>query len=98
MEDKRKTTLMTIQVSPATRASRGCRTSFANSSGAAPKSKWPANRGGRALGSGSIVDPHGYIVTNDHVIDKADRSYLKLSWNVSLLSIASGNSIEMVRI
>lgn len=33
----------------------------------------------RALGSGFIVDPQGYIVTNDHVIDKADRIYVKLT-------------------
>jgi serine protease Do len=33
----------------------------------------------RALGSGFIVDPRGYIITNDHVIDKADRIFVKLS-------------------
>ena len=33
----------------------------------------------RALGSGFIVDPRGYIITNDHVIDKADHIYVKLS-------------------
>ena len=33
----------------------------------------------RALGSGFIVDPHGYIVTAAHVIEKADRIYVKLS-------------------
>ncbi|MGH9590366.1 MAG: trypsin-like peptidase domain-containing protein [Terracidiphilus sp.] len=32
-----------------------------------------------SLGSGFIVDPSGYIVTNDHVIDHADRIYVKLS-------------------
>ncbi len=32
----------------------------------------------RALGSGFIVDPAGYIVTNNHVIDKADRIFVKL--------------------
>ncbi len=32
-----------------------------------------------ALGSGFIVDPGGYIVTNYHVIDHADRIYVKLS-------------------
>jgi serine protease Do len=33
----------------------------------------------RALGSGYIVDPRGYIITNNHVINDADRIYVKLS-------------------
>ena len=33
----------------------------------------------RALGSGFIVDARGYIVTNNHVVDKADRIYVKLT-------------------
>ena len=32
-----------------------------------------------SLGSGFIVDPKGYIVTNYHVIDKADKIYVKLA-------------------
>jgi serine protease Do len=32
-----------------------------------------------SLGSGFIVDPKGYIVTNDHVVDKADKIFVKLS-------------------
>ena len=32
-----------------------------------------------ALGSGFIVDPRGYIVTNNHVVDKADHIWVKLS-------------------
>ncbi len=39
------------------------------------------NGGGvqESLGSGFIVDSRGYIVTNDHVVDKADKIYVKLS-------------------
>jgi serine protease Do len=32
-----------------------------------------------SLGSGFIVDARGYIITNNHVVDKADRIYVKLS-------------------
>jgi serine protease Do len=32
-----------------------------------------------SLGSGFIVDPRGYIITNDHVIDKADKIWVRLS-------------------
>ena len=32
-----------------------------------------------SLGSGFIVDPRGYIITNNHVIEKADKIYVKLS-------------------
>jgi serine protease Do len=41
----------------------------------------PDDGGGlrQSLGSGFIVDPKGYIVTNNHVVDKADKIYVKLS-------------------
>jgi serine protease Do len=32
-----------------------------------------------SLGSGFIVDPKGYIITNNHVIEKADKIYVKLA-------------------
>ena len=32
-----------------------------------------------SLGSGFVVDPRGYILTNNHVVEKADRIYVKLS-------------------
>ncbi len=44
-----------------------------------PGGQNPEQQEQRALGSGFIVDPHGYIVTNNHVIDKADRIYVKLA-------------------
>jgi len=34
-------------------------------------------RGGSALGSGVVVDKAGYILTNNHVVDKADRIQVK---------------------
>ncbi len=39
----------------------------------------PSGSEKRALGSGFIVDPRGYIITNNHVVDKADRIYVKLA-------------------
>jgi serine protease Do len=46
----------------------------------------PDNGGGddsggvrESLGSGFIVDPKGYIITNNHVVDKADQIFVKLS-------------------
>jgi serine protease Do len=32
-----------------------------------------------SLGSGFIVDPKGYIITNNHVVEKADKIYVRLS-------------------
>jgi serine protease Do len=37
----------------------------------------PQGRGGSALGSGVVVDKSGYILTNNHVVDKADRIQVK---------------------
>jgi len=38
-----------------------------------------SNQVQESLGSGFIVDPKGYIVTNYHVVEKADKIYVKLS-------------------
>jgi serine protease Do len=37
----------------------------------------PGGHGGGALGSGVVIDPAGYILTNNHVVDKADRIQVK---------------------
>ena len=46
-----------------------------------PQAEGPGDDGQvrEALGSGFIVDPRGYIITNNHVVDKADKIYVKLS-------------------
>lgn len=50
--------------------------------GQAPDGEGPDGGGGatrESLGSGFIVDARGYILTNNHVVDKADKIYVKLS-------------------
>src|SRR3546814_708277 len=44
----------------------------------------PAPRRGSSLGSGFIIDPSGYIVTNHHVIADADEVEVVLSDGTSL--------------
>lgn len=39
----------------------------------------PAGGERQALGSGFIVDPRGYIITNNHVVEKADKIFVKLA-------------------
>ncbi len=48
--------------------------------GQVPDQEGPEDGGVReSLGSGFIVDPKGYIITNNHVVEKADKIYVKLS-------------------
>jgi serine protease Do len=47
--------------------------------GMGPDQGQPDDQAHEALGSGFIVDPKGYIITNNHVVDKADRIYVKLA-------------------
>ena len=68
----------------ATAARTTCRTSSTASSaaqgGGGDEMTTDAGGGEReALGSGFIVDSRGYIITNNHVVDKADKIYVKLS-------------------
>jgi serine protease Do len=53
--------------------------------GQMPGGQGPDQEGGddgqvrESLGSGFIVDSKGYIITNNHVVEKADKIYVKLS-------------------
>ena len=51
----------------------------------------PRERRERSLGSGVIVDPEGYIVTNHHVIENADEIEITLSDNRSLKAEVVGS-------
>ncbi len=44
-----------------------------------PQGEAPDGGEREALGSGFIVDPRGYIITNNHVVDKADKIWVKLT-------------------
>jgi len=44
----------------------------------------PAPRRAQSLGSGFIVDPSGYVVTNNHVIEGADEVSVTLQDNITL--------------
>ena len=44
-----------------------------------PDGAGPSTGVQESLGSGFIVDPKGYIITNYHVVEKADKIYVKLS-------------------
>ncbi len=44
-----------------------------------PEGEAPDGGEREALGSGFIVDPRGYIITNNHVVEKADKIWVKLT-------------------
>jgi serine protease Do len=44
-----------------------------------------------SLGSGFIIDSHGYIVTNHHVVEAADEIYVKLGTNEELQATLIGS-------
>lgn len=72
----------------------------------------PGSRGGKSLGSGFVISPDGYVLTNHHVIDGADEVTVKLAdrrvlkakvvgsdkqYDVALLKI-DANNLPTVRI
>jgi len=52
---------------------------FGGQNPSAPEGEGEGSGVQEALGSGFIVDPKGYIITNNHVVEKADQIYVKLS-------------------
>lgn len=52
---------------------------FGGQGGGGDEDADPSGGERQALGSGFIVDPRGYIITNNHVVDKADKIYVKLA-------------------
>ena len=68
------------QAGPGGQGSQGFQ-DFFNRFFGGPDQGGPDDGGGvrESLGSGFIVDAKGYILTNNHVVDKADKIYVKLS-------------------
>ncbi len=61
------------------------------------------NRGGAALGSGVVVDPAGYILTNHHVVDKADRIRVKFTgdpteYDAKVVGVDAPTDLAVVRV
>jgi serine protease Do len=50
----------------------------------------------QSLGSGMIVDPRGYIITNDHVINKADKIWVRLSTDPTSANFMQGRPATVV--
>ncbi|ABF40437.1 Peptidase S1C, Do [Candidatus Koribacter versatilis Ellin345] len=59
----------------------------------------------RALGSGIIIDPKGYIITNDHVVDKADKIKVNLmgdpetvSYDATVIGVDKETDLAVIKI
>ena len=60
-------------------------------------------RRGRALGSGVVVDRAGYILTNNHVVDKADRIRVKFNhdpveYDAKVVGVDAATDLAVIRV
>ena len=58
---------------------------------------------GYALGSGVVVDPAGYILTNNHVVDKADRIQVKFTgdptqYDAKVVGVDAPTDLAVIRV
>ena len=61
------------------------------------------SRRGSALGSGVVVDKAGYILTNNHVVDKADRIQVKFSgdpaeYEAKVVGVDAPTDLAVIRV
>lgn len=61
------------------------------------------SRGGSALGSGVVVDRAGYILTNNHVVDKADRIQVKFNgdpteYDAKVVGVDAPTDLAVIRV
>ena len=74
---------------------------FGNPFGNGPQ--MPDSRGGEALGSGVVVDRAGYILTNNHVVDKADSISVKFtgdpaSYDAKVVGVDEQTDLAVIRV
>jgi serine protease Do len=60
-------------------------------------------RKGQALGSGVVVDRAGYILTNNHVVDKADRIQVKFNgdpveYDAKVIGVDAATDLAVIRV
>ena len=60
-------------------------------------------RSGEALGSGVVVDKAGYILTNNHVVDKADRIKVKFTgdpteYDAKVVGVDAPTDLAVIRV
>jgi serine protease Do len=60
-------------------------------------------RRGQALGSGVVVDRAGYILTNNHVVDKADRIRVKFNhdpveYDAKVIGVDAATDLAVIRV
>jgi serine protease Do len=63
----------------------------------------PGAQGGEALGSGVVVDRAGYILTNNHVVDKADTIKVKFtgdpaSYDAKVIGVDDQTDLAVIRV
>ena len=74
---------------------------FGNPFGGGPE--MPGAQGGEALGSGVVVDRAGYILTNNHVVDKADTIKVKFtgdpaSYDAKVIGVDDQTDLAVIRV
>lgn len=74
---------------------------FGNPFGGSPEG--PQGHRGAALGSGVIVDSNGYILTNNHVVEKADRIQVTLAgtttkYDAKLIGADADTDLAVIKI
>ncbi|MBZ5581412.1 MAG: Do family serine endopeptidase [Acidobacteriia bacterium] len=61
------------------------------------------DRGSQALGSGVVIDRAGYILTNNHVVDKADRIQVKftgdpMQYDAKVVGVDAPTDLAVIRV